>query len=384
MMNGDRIHHRLVLHFPGFELTGAEHHYQRFVRECQKFQTVWDIHQDIDPLENSKGVSSWQTSTHSTDWSVSTRIVLMEWASFLNQHPKPTFWRQICGLAPSYFAHFLTSAPWRFFKANWRYGLFFMYPIMVVAAITLFSLAIAWGSSELISELPVPVLAAISLVVFIVTFTKLAPRWKIPLELELFHHTYSMALGQNKIAHSRLAAFSDIIKQEIETSTADEIIITTHSFGSVYATAALAKVLRENPGLLKGKKLTLIAIGSNLLHIGLMKQANWLRNDLELVLAQNNIQWIEVYATNDPICFYKTGPDKVITNPPANSLISRRVRFSRMIDQTRYRHIRGKFFRLHRQLIMANDHRYFFDFYHILFGPNRAVKQLQHDQETTV
>jgi len=129
--------------------------------------------------------------------------------------------------------------------------------------------------------------------------------------------------------------------------------------------------------VLKDKKLSIIAIGSNLLQIGLMSQCDWVRDDLKLVLGHANIQWIEIYAADDPICFYKSGPDTLIKEPPANPLISRRVRFSRMIEQKRYQGMKGRFFRLHRQLIMANDRHYFYDFYLLLFGPRKARDFLQ-------
>jgi hypothetical protein len=47
-----------------------------------------------------------------------------------------------------------------------------------------------------------------------------------------------------------------------------------------------------------------------------------------------------------------------------------------MIAKARYQRIRFRFFRLHRQLILANEFRYFYDFYALLFGPQPIVRAL--------
>ncbi len=376
-MKADRVHKRLVLHFPGYEPVAVGHHYQRFVRECSRFQKLWGARQEIDPLEESEGVSYWQTGTQGEDWSTSTRVVVMEWASFLKRPVISTFWRRIAASAPGYFAHFSTLAPGRYFAANWRYGLFFIYPIIALLALAVVSFGIAWTFNWLAEGVSVSLLSAISLVLFLTLFRIFGQRWNIPLELDALSHTYAVALGQSEVLQSRVGLFCSALRREIETSDADEIILTSHSFGSAYATAVVAQVLRQCPELLKNKKLSIIAIGSNLPHIGLMSQCDWVRDDLKLVLGHCNIQWIEIYAADDPMCFYKSGPDRLIKDPPANPLVSRRVRFSKMIERRRYQGMKGRFFRLHRQLILANDQYYFYDFYLLLFGPRNVQDLLQ-------
>ena len=383
-MNADQVKDRLVLHFPGYEPVASEHHYQRFVRECTKFQNLWGVKQEVGPLEDIGGVYCWQTKTQGKDWAVSTRLVLMEWTSFLEQAEPVGFWSRIFRSLPRYFAHYLSSAPWRYFAANWRYGLFFLYPVIVTMIIALMSSGAVWVISLWVGGLSPIVYGLAALVIFLLAFRILAPHWKVPLELDLLHHTHSVALQENDISRSRIALFSSILKREIKADQGEEITITTHSFGSVYAVAAIATALRKNPDLLSGRKMSITAIGSNLLQVGLMKQCKWLRDDLKQVLGHDKIQWIEIYAADDPICFYKTGPDKVMREPPAHKLISKRVRFSRMIDEKRYKRMTGSFFRLHRQLIMANDRPYFYDFFLLIFGPREVVSLLQRESATEV
>ncbi len=382
--NSEGARDRLVLHFPGFEPAPAKFHYIRFKRECRKFRKLWDVQQEFGRFSEADGASHWQTKTVGSNWAISTRMVVLEWCSFLDYPEKSTFWQRIFYSSPLYFAHFTTLAPWRFFKANWRYGLTFIYPILTLLLVAALSGATIWGTAQLVSELPLILSISIGIAVFLVVLNVLGQRWALPMAFEFSHHAYSISLPDNKSFQSRVADFSSIITKEIAASTAEEINITTHSIGSVYGVAALANALRQNPDLLAGKTLYFTAIASSVLHNALMTRCQWLRDDLKLVLEHPGIQWTEIYATNDPLCFNKCSPEIAINGKSANRLISRRVRFSRMVDKKRYRFMRFNFFQLHRQMIMTNDHRYFYDFYLILFGPRNVVDLLQRKPFTEI
>lgn len=200
--------------------------------------------------------------------------------------------------------------------------------------------------------------------------------------LDVSQYTHSMARQEDAPSLARIDSFAAVLGENLRTSTADEIAITSHSYGSVFAAATIAKVLRQDPNVLDGRTLTVTAIASNMLKIGLMDECQWLRDDLKLVLGHEDIQWIEVYGSNDVLCFSKSGPADLIDIEPANPVISKRVRLSAMIDPKRYKSMRGKLFRLHRQFIMANQRRYFFDFYLLLFGPQSVTDMLRRDNAT--
>ena len=375
--NSDGVGDRLVMHFTGFEPVPAKLHYIRLRRECRKFRKLWDIQQKFDPLNDANGASSWQVKTQGADWSTSTRIVLMEWCSFLDYPSNQTFWRRTFASVPHYFAHYSTLAPFNYFKANWRYGLAFICPVIGILAIAAVSWAMVFIMSQLVENLPVFLLVLSGLAIFIAILRFLGERWGLPLGLEFFHHAYSITIPDSEVFHSRVAIFSAIIREEIKASSCEEINITTHSIGSVYAVSALANALRKNPDLLDGKTLYFTTIASSVLHIALMDRCKWVLDNLELVLKHSNVQWINIYATNDPLCFNKCSPASVINGKPANEVISRRVRFSRMVDKKRYRLLRYNFFLLHRQMILSTYYRYFYDFNLILFGPRNVVDMLQ-------
>lgn len=374
-----KIQSRLVMHFSGYEPLSANDHYQRMLRECARFRDLWNVDQEIGPLEQVDDVEQVTIRSKGEDWAVSTRIVYLEWASFVDRPHSGTFWRSIAACLPAYLAHFRTLVPFRYFAANWRYGLYFIYPILVILLSVLLAIAAAGLVQWLLGGLPALVSVVLMVALFAGIFRVLGARWTMPMVLDVMRFTYLLALRKDPVAEDRLASFVCVMEKEFADPNADEILITFHSQGGVFAVSSLAEALRKDPDLLQGKKLTIMGIGSNLLKLALMSECDWLRRDVELVLGHANIQWVEIFANNDPLCFNKSGPDTVVKIPLVNSVTSRRVRISRMIDSARYARIKTKFFRLHRQVLLANQRPYFYDYYLIACGPRSVLASLNRD-----
>ena len=55
--------------------------------------------------------------------------------------------------------------------------------------------------------------------------------------------------------------------------------------------------------------------------------------------------------------------------PPTGKPIVQNVRIRDMMGPEEYRRSQRNTLRLHRQFVMPNGQRYFYDFYHICFGP---------------
>jgi hypothetical protein len=73
----------------------------------------------------------------------------------------------------------------------------------------------------------------------------------------------------------------------------------------------------------------------------------------------------------DPISFYNVDTLKVLSLPDTGRPMIRRVHIRDMLEAATYRRFKANFFRLHRQLVMGNEKRYFYDYYMICCGPLR-------------
>ena len=87
------------------------------------------------------------------------------------------------------------------------------------------------------------------------------------------------------------------------------------------------------------------------------------------VIEEPAIYWAEYQALVDPVNFYKTDPVAEMGLPACGKPIVRIVRIRDMLTPASYRAMRGHFFRIHRQFVLGNERRYFYDFFMICCGP---------------
>jgi hypothetical protein len=182
----------------------------------------------------------------------------------------------------------------------------------------------------------------------------------------------------NERIEQRYEEFADIVAQEILASHHDEIIISGHSFGSVWAVAALAKALEANPGLVEGRRVVFLALGSSLLKIALAPRAQFLRDWTARIAAQPSIFWHEIQTKDDIIAFYKANPFEVLAiKGNKQRLQIDRVRYKNAMTRARYRKMRRSQYETHRQYILYQDVRVPFDYMLRLCGPldTRALAQ---------
>ena len=177
----------------------------------------------------------------------------------------------------------------------------------------------------------------------------------------------------NPAIESRFAEFGETLQKQIAASSQDEIVIVGHSFGSLWAVAALAQAMERDANLLKGKKVRFLALGSSLLKIALAKDATFMRGYWQSVMQQPEIFWHEVQTKDDLIAFYKCDPFEQVDIPrPKAEYEITRIRFSKGMEKKRYKAMRKSFYRTHRQYILYYDKRVAFDYMLRLFGPFSA------------
>jgi len=170
----------------------------------------------------------------------------------------------------------------------------------------------------------------------------------------------------------------------IETDVAMPLAIAGHSFGAVWAAAALALALERQPDLLAGRNVTFLALGSSLLKIAFAPKAQFMRDWMASIVAAPDLFWHEIQTKDDLIAFYKADPFAVlgITGLKAQMKIDR-VRFSEAMERKRYRAMRKSFYRTHRQYILYSDKRVASDSLLRFFAPVSARELALHPRRVS-
>lgn len=371
---------RLVLNFPGFEQTSSLSQLDRIQHSAQKTGEIWHFDFERPTVHQDPGVNHaiGECQTSSAGWKVNTRIVQFSWNDIIQEYEKVAHPMGIIRNFPKFLAFFTDGTVSRYRKASGRYWAFTIFPILLL----LIFVAISWlVSTWLVSILGLTGIAyAIAGSVLTVILTLILCKWPgdkayLTLTINDWGFARDMVNRSSRKIEDRYEEFAETIIKEVNAGSHDEIVVSGHSFGSVWAVAGLALALEKQPDLLKGRNAIFLALGSSLLKIALAKNADFMRKWIVEVTSQPDLFWHEIQTKDDIIAFYKAEPFEVIGLPePAGGYRVDRVNYKKAMDRKRYKSMRTSFYRTHRQYILYQDKPVSFDYMLRLFGPIHSRK----------
>lgn len=367
-MSAPLVQKRCMLHLGGYEPMRPDRYHRRFERELRRFERTWNVSASLSPpaLSADGLVASWHITTRGPNWQVETEFRLLRWDDLVAaDRARPGWKRLLRGLTA--LADFVASgAALAYFRVNWRYGLFFVAPIVVMASFAALALGLAAGVARL-----QPMLAPIAGLAAFAGLLYWPGRW---LHLGYLLDDWSFAADfvhrRCREIEARLDRLAEQLLADVRSGRFDEILVSGHSLGAAFLPTLVDRALARDPTLGRAATpLNLMSTGSSLLKIGLHPSAAWLRSAVGRIVSAPAVYWVDYQALVDVINFYRTNPVQALKLPASDKPIVRVVHIRDMLDATTYRRLRGDFFRLHRQFMMGNDKRYFYDYYLTCCGP---------------
>ena len=369
---------RLVLNFPGFEPTTALAQLDRLKHGAQKTGEIWGFKFDRANADHEADANFAvsESTTTGANWETKTRLIQFSWNDIIADYENASYPGNLITNLPKYLMFFIDGSVMKYLKASKRYFGFTIYPILFVGIF-------AWISWMLASYLGFGVIltSLVALAILLIIFRWPGDRFYLNLSVNDWAFARDMVNEANPRIEARYVEFSDIIAREIGSDEYDEILIVGHSFGAVWAATALAKALEANNKLLSEKPVVFLALGSSIPKIGLVKNAQFMRDNLARIMAEKNLFWHEIQTKVDIIAFYKSDPFEQmgITNMVAPYLIDR-VNYKDAMEPKRYKKMKRSFYTTHRQYILYQDKRVHFDFMLRCFGPFNS-KELALNQQ---
>jgi pimeloyl-ACP methyl ester carboxylesterase len=330
----------------------------RFTREVARAQACWSVTCKVGPLQAERDHAAWDMTMQGPDWDTEVRHLLFGWddliQSELKRGPLERLFKGVAA-AGSFIRH---GALVRYLVHGWRYALFFLYPVMVLlAAASMVGIGAHFAMQANLSAWIAWPLAAAAFW----GFYRLAGR-----HLHLDHliddwiFAHRVIAGVPEPIASRVRAMAELIAREAGD---DEVLVVGHSLGAVIAAELVAHLARSG-----GRPLRFAMIGSSILKIGLHGRAKALKATMARLADNPDVIMADIQALNDPMNFYKSKPLAAL-GIRGREMITRQVRFSRMLEPEAYARIRRNLFRLHCQFISGNTQRAPYDYALMLGGP---------------
>lgn len=364
---------RCFVQMTGYEPVGPERQHYRFVREMARFHKAWNVKGEASPpqLSADGAVNSWTVETYGPNWRVITDYHIFRWDDFVATDLTCSDLRRFpLGIA-ALMEFVLTGTVARYFRIAWRYGGFFLFPLLYLVGMTW----LAIGITRLVVGhlgLPYPMVVAplLWLALFIALRFTFGRFIQIGYALDDWYFARDFVHRARPEVEARLDALARELVRIVRETDADEIIIDGHSLGAPLSLSVVDRARRLDPQLgERGKRLHLVSSGSSLLKVALHPAAGWLRDAVGRLAASPSIYWVEFQALVDIINVYKVDPVVALGLPAADKPILKIIRIRMMVEEHTYRRFHLNFLRIHRQAVMGNERRYFYDYYMLCCGP---------------
>jgi len=367
------VRKRCFVQMTGYEPVGPEHQHRRFIREMARFQKAWNVRGEVSPprLSADGAVASWTVQTWGPNWRVATDFHWFRWDDFVAADMAMSdWWRFPLGIA-ALMEFVLTATVVRYFVVAWRYGAFFLYPFVFIAGMMWLSISI---TRFIVIHGGLPFHMVLAPLLWLAIFCAL--RWTfgrlvhIGYALDDWYFARDLIHRVRPQVHDRLERLAQELVRLVHETDADEIVVDGHSLGAPLSLIVVDRALQIDPQLgTKGKRLNIVSSGSSLLKVALHPAAGWLREVVRRVANSLAVYWVEYQALVDIINVYDVDPVVALGMPATGKPIVKIIRIRMMVEEHTYRRFHLNFLRIHRQAVMGNERRYFYDYYMLCCGP---------------
>jgi pimeloyl-ACP methyl ester carboxylesterase len=373
-MSAGPVRTRCVFFLGGYEPISPERQRERYIRELNRSAGVWAMKAEVGPLDldRERMIATWRIAAGGPNWSAKADYRSLLWHDIVLSDFDRPWWRRLPRAVAAFADFIATGTAYRYFRANWLYGLFFIYPVVLLISFAALSVYAASFVASLGLSAPLSYLlpAAAALVIFGLLMLVLGRFLLLDYMMDDWIFGGELVHRSRADFDARLEGFAEALADVLRRGGYDEVVVAGHSLGCALKIAVVDRALQRVPDFGKnGEKLMLLSTGSSLLKIALHPKGEWLREAIARVSANPAIFWIEYQCKADPISFYGSHPLYELGLPATGRPIVRRVHMRDVLNPETYRRFRANFFRLHRQLVMGNEKRYFYDYFMICCGP---------------
>jgi hypothetical protein len=383
------IKRRAIFFVGGYDPKTPEAFFERLKKEIARFEVLWGVDAAVsEPIVSNNGEigtatidsvggqkpngaageggPAWHT-TCDFNFFVLDKIVLADFA-----RPLPVR----LGKYLFAFADFVVSGTaFRIFAKAWRFGLYFLFPFVMVAGFALLGCIAA--------QLVMPWLGwgawLVGIAVFAAAQAILGKRWPVNHLMDLWSFSLNFIRGRRPDAEALMQRFAEAAVERAVTGNYDEIILVGHSTGGVLILDIAARCLVVDPGFSKrAPHVAVLTLGSTALKAGMHPAAKKFRQGAQSLLDDGSLEWVEVQCLTDVINLYKTDPvvEMRLTGRGDRKFpIIRTVRIKDMLEAATYKRIKRSLFRVHYQYIFGNTKPYWYDFFQLCCGPTLLVER---------
>ena len=312
-----QVHRRLVIHVQGYDPRGLAEYFERFRREyrrtCELYELTGEVGGAVEAPEGNS--ASWDVTTHGDGWQVETRYRLLRFDDIVRNDFTRAVWWKIVQIYRTTGISLLNGAFGRILRANWRFALVAIFPILLITAWLWLGTFVGILCMNLVAALGAPALVAkiVGTVTGVGAFASLLwlsePATGLLRRCDEAASIDQFVSGKRRDWSERLDLFAADVANAVRKSDADEVVIVGHGFGAVLAINVLGRALTRDGELgASGPRVTLLTLGASLPVVGFNPEAKGFQNRLRQIATAGGIDWVDVQSRDDILSFGPSDP----------------------------------------------------------------------------
>ncbi len=372
------VRRRKVYYVSGFDPRGAGFYHRLYREESAKQSVHLGTTVEVGARSRlDKHVSAWNVSSQWHGNEVSTEYQFLHWDDLVRRHWEPNLLKLLLSSLATYAGYVGCGAFGRLGK-TFR-GPFYsaLYPLAYLFLLLMLALAVGMAVKTAIgSAMGHGLLGWAGGIACGVALAwagvALANRLAVFWLLRIYRFVQGWGVREPKDVQDRIDAFADWIRRDQQASPCDEVLLVGHSVGSIVA-VSLAARMADILTPAQRRNLTLITLGQCIPLLSLMPSAKAFRSDLRRLAKERDMQWLDMNARADSLCFSQANPLDIsgITGAGVGRPTAQVVRPFRMFGKKEYARMKRSRQRLHFQYLMASALPNEYDYFRMTAGPRR-------------
>lgn len=375
------VSRRAVFLVGGYERNDAAGFFRRIGREMERFCKCWSVEAKLGvPVEEAEASATTAvTDYRGADGVCRSEITFLSFDDIVKHDGARPFVSRLLAYLVAFFDYVVSGTMFRFFATNWRFALYFLYPLVMLGLFVWFG-TITYRLVDWIGLPGGPLLPGLAgLAVTYALGRSVGRRYFVFHLMDLWSFSREHLHCRRPVMDERIEAWAALISQRMAQSAHDEVLLVGHSTGGALILDVAHQLAERLAAEGRPVAFQLVTVGSTSLKVALHPAASRARGRLEVLARHPGIRWTEFQSLTDIINFYKCDPyaRAGLVHQRSDSFPRQfQVRIRDMLEREAYKRIKKNFFRVHYQFISANSRRYFYDFFMICCGtrPIDAVR----------
>jgi hypothetical protein len=376
------VRRRRVFYIPGYDPIHPRRYRELYRKEGAAQAGISGYSLTLAPKTGS-GPYGWQVRSEMDGVETESRFDVLVWSDIVRGSMATSIPATYAQLFRTAWIYISSGALRRLMRLRKGPVIAALYPVGMLLLQALLAFLLAWGIARGIAGLGgvelvgwAPGLAAGA--ALLAWFKKLDNRL---FAYYLMHdYAYSAASkGANPAdLEGRIGEFTNLIREALEDSSLDEVLVVGHSSGAHIGVSVLADLCRaglppDSPAL------GFLSLGQVVPMVSFLPGAWQLRRDLRDLSLRDDLAWVDVTAPGDGCAFALCDPVAVSGVAPEGKrwplVIS--AAFTHTLSPARWSELRWRFFRLHFQYLCAFDRPGTYDYFRITAGPQTLKERFE-------